>query len=255
VKADKSLDNEQQNTSLTITVDGDSVSLESFWEIQKHFSIIFDEVDKARFGEKKRSVKWRISSVSTGSYNLTITGVPIKGNDTLKVMSLCSVIQEGISIIAEEPSRPKFFSDRALKSLEALGNTIGNGISKLQLKGRHYRVDFTKRMAANVDELIGVRHESFGSIEGVLDAINLHNDKYFTIYSFLDDRGVKCLFPDELLEEAKKYLGRKVYVYGLVRSREDGQRLNIVVREMEPLLDPEEAPTIYNMIGILSQGD
>jgi hypothetical protein len=255
VKPDKLLENEERNTSLTITVDGDSVSLEKFLEIQKHFSIIFEEVDKATFGEEKRSIKWKISNVSTGSYNLTLTGIPLKGNDTLKVMNLCSIIQDGISVIAEKPSRPRFFSDRALKSVEALGNAIGNGVSKVALKGSHSGVDFTKRMAANVDELIGVRHESFGSIEGVLDAINLHKDKYFTIYSFLDDRGVKCLFSDELLEEAKKYLGKKVYVYGLVRSREDGQRLNILVREMEPLPDQDEAPSIYNMIGILSQGD
>jgi hypothetical protein len=100
-----------------------------------------------------------------------------------------------------------------------------------------------------------VRHESFGSIEGVLDAINLHKNKYFTIYSFLDDRGIKCLFPDDLLEEAKKNLGKKVYVYGLVRSREDGQRLNILVTEIEPLPKQDEALSIYNMIGILSQGD
>jgi hypothetical protein len=255
VKPDKLLENEDQNTSLTITVDGDSVSLEKFCEIQKHFSIIFEEVDKAAFGEEKRSVKWKISSVSNGSYNLTLTGIPTRGDDVLKVTNLCSVIQDGISVIAETPSRPNFFSDRALKSIEALGNTIGNGINKVALKSRYTRVEFTKRMAANVDEIIGVRHESFGSIEGVLDAINLHKDKYFTIYSFLDDRGIKCLFPDELLEEAKKNLGKKVYVYGLVRSREDGQRLNIVVREMEPLPNQDEAPSIYNMIGILSQGD
>lgn len=249
------LENEDPNTSLTITVDGDSVSLESFWEIQKHFAIIFEEIDKAAFGQEKRSVKWKLSSVSSGSYNITITGVPTKGDNALKVKNLCSVIQDGISIIAETPSRPNFFSDRALKSIGALGNSIGNGINKVALGNRYSRIEFTKRMAANVDELIGVRHESFGSIEGVLDAINLHKDKYFTIYSFLDDKAIKCLFPDELLEEAKKNLGKRVYVYGLVRSREDGQRLNIVVKEMELLPNQDEAPSIYNMIGILSQED
>ena len=48
-------------------------------------------------------------------------------------------------------------------------------------------------------------------------------------------------------------LGQRVYVYGLIQSRNDGERVSILVQEIETLPSENELPTIQEMIGILAE--
>jgi len=244
----------ETNVTITITVDGDEISIEDFSDVQRYFSIILEEIDKESFRSDKRSVKWNISSVSNGSVNLTFSGVPISPNVDLKSVSdLVENIQSGISVLAEKAQRPRFFSDRALKQLESLANKLNHGMQVLKLGSETHVVSITKDIARNVDEIIGPRFESYGSIEGCLDGANIHKDPYFHVYTSLNDRLIRCNVDKGMTQRMLDCLGQRVYVYGLIQSRNDGERVSILVQEIETLPSENELPTIQEMIGILAE--
>lgn len=239
---------------ITITVDGDGISIEDFSDVQRRFSIILEEIDKESFESDKRSVRWNISSVSTGSVNLTFSGVPISSNiDSKSISNLVENIQSGISVLAEKAQRPRFFSDRALKELESLAKKLNHGMQVLKLGSETHVVSITKDIARNIDEIIGPRFESYGSIEGCLDGANIHKDPYFHIYTALNDRLIKCNVDKKMTQRMLDCLGQRVYIYGLIQSRNDGERVSILVQEIESLPSEDELPTIQEMIGILAE--
>lgn len=247
---------QEDDTTFTITLDGEAISIEDFWEIQRDVSILLEEVDKQAFQKDRRSIKWNVSSVSAGSVNLTFSGVPIyRTTEPEEVSFLIDKIQSGITSLSEKAERPQYFSDRALKNLELLSKKLDNGIRVLRLASTSKVVNITKAVASNVDELLGARYESYGSVEGLLDGIDIHRNPYFTLYTLLDDKSIKCYFDKKLQEQAISYLSKRVYTYGLIRSRRDGERISITVQEIELLPEEAELPSIEEIAGILAGED
>jgi hypothetical protein len=247
-------DHQEEDTLFTIILDGESVSMEDFWEIQRDISVLLDEVDKQAFQKERTSINWRISTVSTGSVHLTFAGIPAyRATAITDVSLLIDKIQSGIATLSEKAERPQFFSDRALKNLESLSKKLDNGVSVLRLGSTSRVVNITKEIARNVDQLIGAHYESYGSIEGLLDGIDIHRSPFFTLYTMLEDKSIKCYFDKNLQEQAISYLSKRVYTYGLIRSRRDGERISITVQEIELLAEEDELPTISEMAGILAE--
>ena len=58
-----------------------------------------------------------------------------------------------------------------------------------------------------------------------------------------------------LIDEIKDALGKRVSVYGLIRSREDGQKVSVEVEDMEVFPNETELPSIKDIIGILGGKD
>ncbi len=110
-------------------------------------------------------------------------------------------------------------------------------------------------MLANVDEIIGGKYMSFGSVEGVLKAIDLSRKPVFRIYDLLTNKSVRCYFSSNSIDEIKDALEKRVSVSGLVKSREDGEKLSIEVEEIEIFPPEDELPTIREIIGILGGKD
>jgi len=96
---------------------------------------------------------------------------------------------------------------------------------------------------------------SFGSVEGVLKAIDLSRKPVFRIYDLLTNKSVRCYFYSNSIEEFKDALEKRVSVSGLVKSREDGEKLSIEVEEIEIFPPEDELPTIQEIIGILGGKD
>jgi hypothetical protein len=243
------------HTSLTVDIDGSLLPFDKFRKAQEELASILHEVDQ-NLGEKKRpSVNWVVSSVTSGSVHLTIEGVATERVAKAAIAEVITTVETGIATLEERPERPPFFSDRALESAKCLAALIGKDILTIQVGANSKRVNLTQHLVANVDELIGAHYKSFGSVEGVLNAIDLNRRPLFRIYDLLTGKGVKCHFTPEFIDKIKDALGKRVSVYGLISSREDGQKVSVEVENMEVFPSEIELPRIEDIIGILGGED
>ncbi|WP_016952290.1 hypothetical protein [Anabaena sp. PCC 7108] len=243
------------HTSLTVDIDGSLLPFDKFRKAQEELANILHEVDQ-NLGEKKRpSVNWVVSSVTSGSVHLTIEGVATDRVAMATIAEVVTTVEKGIATLEEYPKRPPFFSDRALASAKCLASLIGEDILTIQVGSNSTRVNLTQHLVANVDEIITAHYKSFGSVEGVLKAIDLSRKPLFRIYDLLTGKGVKCHFIPERIDFIKDALGKRVSVYGLIRSREDGQKVSVEVEDMEVFPIETQLPSIKDIIGILGGKD
>lgn len=111
-------------------------------------------------------------------------------------------------------------------------------------------IDLNQALIANVDEIIGGKYQSFGTVEGVLKAIDVSRQPIFRVYNLLTNKSVKCYFETKLLDNIKEYLEKRVSVSGIVTSREDGEKIGIKVESIDLFPQEKDLPTIEEMIGI-----
>lgn len=100
----------------------------------------------------------------------------------------------------------------------------------------------------NVDEITQNFYSTYGSIEGQLVSINIANRQKMGIRSLTDNKITKCFFPEELFEQAREALGKRVYVFGLIRQYLHGEKINIQVQEMKVFPKKSAASSLSNII-------
>ncbi|MBW4680669.1 MAG: hypothetical protein KME19_11205 [Microcoleus vaginatus WJT46-NPBG5] len=240
-----------EHTSLTVDIDGPLLSFDKFRKAQEELATILCEVEQNLAESQRPSVSWVVSSVSSGSVHLTVKGIPKDETAVVQVAEVVRAVESGIATLEERPERPPFFSDRALESAKALASLVDKDILMIQVSVNSHKVNLTKHLVANVDELIGAKYKSFGSIEGLLKAIDLSRKPLFRIYDLITNKSIKCYFPSNFIDQIKDALGKRVAVYGLICSREDGQKVSIEVEEMEVFPSEQELPSIEDILGIL----
>lgn len=100
----------------------------------------------------------------------------------------------------------------------------------------------------------GASYRSYGSIDGHIEGINLHDRKRFWVYDALTGRRVTCEFGDRIEIEriadalAKK---RRVEVYGTVSYRTDDQIASMLADTLYVFPDASTLPTADDVRGIL----
>lgn len=102
------------------------------------------------------------------------------------------------------------------------------------------------------DKIIGATLASYGSVEGELLAITLLNKPIFKIRSLLDNETVECNFSLEDLEKARAALNKKVCVYGLILSKENGRKIRISVDDIEIFPLEKDLPSIGDFADLWS---
>src|SRR5439155_23943630 len=75
-----------------------------------------------------------------------------------------------MALIEQRAERPPFFSDKALERARDIASPVGDELRAVRIRRERAgkppeRVTVTKRLAANVEEIIGGQVESFGSVE------------------------------------------------------------------------------------------
>ena len=97
---------------------------------------------------------------------------------------------------------------------------------------------------SRVDTALAVDEECEGSIEGMLEQINLHlGANTFHIYPDVGPRKVTCHFPTKLYDDAVSAVGRRVEVSGTLRYRARGEFPHqIAVTQIEVFPPVSELP-------------
>jgi hypothetical protein len=87
-----------------------------------------------------------------------------------------------------------------------------------------------------------------------LVSISVAGKQTLGIRSSIEGKTIRCYFKDDLFESAKDALGRRVYVFGLIRQRLHGLKINIQVDELRILPSQDEMPTVSEILASSGRG-
>jgi len=107
-----------------------------------------------------------------------------------------------------------------LEDIRGLTRPVGKAIKSAALVFRDKTFELTQTVGSKVDHALAVDEECEGSIEGMLEQINLHQGaNIFYIYPEVGPRKVTCKFPTKLHDDAIAAVGRRVEIFGTLHYR------------------------------------
>lgn len=246
--------NLEELQSVTLSIESNqSLPFKNFIEIQKYFASALADVDRGYF-KSSGKISWSVLKASMNSpYRCQVLARPAQESvSDDDVISLVRAFGNGLKEIERQPKCPRFFSNKAINSLKNISKKIdGDSVCQVSLFGQGWSSSISGDLLRNIGEILEAKHEIYDSVEGNLLAINLYEKRIFRLYeTHSGSKAIECSFPEEMLEEAINALQKRVYVYGLVQEREDGEKVGIKVKEIEILPHPWEVPTLAGILSI-----
>lgn len=237
---------------LSLTLDGPEVAWGAFVEAARSWNALLRSVDREVAGGRP-NVTWVIQSISKASpVFIELAASPARADvKTEEVRKTVRAVTQGLKMIERGPRRPDYFSDRALESAKQLAELHDKNVTGIRVSNGRASVDLTKRLSANVDELIGPKTSSEGTVEGTLEVVSIHGRSEFSIFETLTQNRVRCFFAAEMLEEVIRAFGKRVAAHGEIFANASGRRLSVKVEDFEVFPAEEDLPGIDEIIGIL----
>jgi hypothetical protein len=131
-----------------------------------------------------------------------------------------------------------------LEDIRNLARPVGRAVKNATLIFNDNTLDLTPAIASKVDRALAVDEECEGSIEGMLEQINVHlGANTFHIYPEIGPRKLTCRFPSRLYDDAVSAVGRRVEVFGTLHYRTGAHFAHqIAVSEIEIFPPDSELP-------------
>lgn len=239
--------------TLRVKLDGPEITLAHVDKAARELTEIVRELTNSISKAGRDAVRWVITRAHAASLELDVVAVPAKpAVAPSQLPEIVSTIVRGLRVVQERAERPPFFTDAALRSARDLGNLARGGIVAVQVGNGRGVATLTKRVALNVEEIIGPKLESFGTVEGMLEAVTVHQRPAFAVWEALTGQRIDCYFGDRIpLDRIFGAFGKRVAVRGLIRARKTGERLSIEARELQEFPDESELPSADDVRGAL----
>jgi hypothetical protein len=240
-----------KQNSLTLALEGDAIPLEKFKLAVTSFLDLIESVSREATGTGQK-IKWDVS-VKAGS--AIVQATPKRAIETRDAVSnVFTAIPEGINSLGRGVAEvPRLFNDaamRAVRRLAAVHELDGNGLTSVRIVGIQTDGLVTHKVATTVNELVGTSYESYGSIEGKLEALWAHEGFKFSVFDQLFARRVDCYVTDDLVDSAIGNFRQRVRASGTVQYNKAGLPLNIQVKDIQPLPPNHKLPRPSEMRGI-----
>jgi hypothetical protein len=137
-----------------------------------------------------------------------------------------------------------------MRRLASVHELDGNGLTSVRIVEAQSSNLVTHRVANTVNAIIGTSYESYGSIEGKLEALWAHEGFRFSVFDQLFARRVDCYVSDDLVDEAITNFRQRVRASGTVQYNKAGLPLNIMVKTIQRLPSNHKLPRPSEMRGI-----
>lgn len=215
------------------------------------FAGLIHEVARSYLGTRKDPLRW-IVTVEKGSVRLPLR--PEVAHDEVApsaIPGLIEAITNGLALLDMRAERPVHFSDKALQDAKALSNLVSDELPITVRNGKE-SAELSKRVAANVDDLLGPPETSYGTVEGALEGIQIHGAKnQFAVYDALTGVRTECrLSEDVTLDDLRPAIGKQVGIRGEITRRASGDRI-IVAHALSIFPSEDDLPSVEDVLGIL----
>lgn len=240
---------------LSLSLDGPAVAWDVFVKAARAWNVLLRSVDREVASGGPTNVTWEIETITKASpLSVGLLAGPSRADvDPAVVLRTVKAVTDGLKVIQGSAKRPAYFSDRALESAKELAELQDKNLTSIKVRNGTGTLDVTRLLSVNVDELIGPKASSEGTVEGMLEVISIHGQHKFSIFDALTGHSVTCHFKPDQLDEIKVAFGRRVAVTGEIFSSASGKRLSVRVEHFEVFPPEEQLPTIERMIGILGE--
>ena len=102
-----------------------------------------------------------------------------------------------------------------LDDLRGLAKPVGKSVKYAALVFRDQTFELSERVANKIDVALSVAEECDGSLDGMLEQINVHmGANVFHVYPRIGAKKITCNFPPKLYDDAVAAVGRRVEVFG-----------------------------------------
>lgn len=216
---------------------------------------LVNEVTREHPSAGRNALRWTVEEANTGSFNCSLIGHPADA-DVAPVVAdeVTHTLTEGLQLLETEARRPAYFSDRALEHAKALAAFASGEVTGVAVAGANGRVALDAQLVANVEKIMGRQVESIGSVEGRMEAVNIHDRPTFVVYDNISGQRFECRFGDRVdLDDVKLGLGKRVVASGRVRLRAGGTPV-VIVTGLRVLRERDELPSADDVRGILKEG-
>ena len=242
--------------SVSITLKGQSIGLSDLSDALVELATVLAEVDQQVTGQ--RSIDWKVVQLEHSSATVGVAPVYRQNQVFDQRAQVIAACVEGLQALRERPNRPEHFSDKALASAKRLARHVNGEVTGIVVTGAVEnepvkRVSFGSRMAAHVDEIIGVSGHATGALEGRLETITIHGQNAFTIYDPLRRRGTRCICDADTLDDIRGLLGHRVLVYGDIGYNKGGEPITIRVEQFQLLRARDELPQSHDLRGMFAE--
>ena len=159
---------------------------------------------------------------------------------------------DGLRQIQESGQVSENFDRSILESYKALCAGLHKNVTEIRFSGDEYDIKIDWQLESRIDRLLGGDAIREGSMEGMLEAINLHNNaNKFNLFPSAGPSKVVCHFHESMISDAINAIARYVYVAGQVKfkTREFFPH-EIEVASMEVYPPEHELPTLASLRGV-----
>jgi len=238
----------------SIVLDGDKIDMSKFLEAVGSFLRLLRSV------EAGDTVAWKLATLHYSSPAVIGCVGSAKKKDAPNNASVVARrVMEGLDKL-EQGERPKTFSDEALEAAKRLSEMRGRGgIKKVAVIGQNGGKPVTSplgpKVAATVDDLIGPKYDSIGSVHGRLVVVSARGGVLScSIHDKASGKAVRCEFPDPLKASVLGAFDSTVVGFGRVSRDSSGNPRVIQLTSIEPSEDNELPQSLAGIDPDITEG-
>lgn len=184
---------------LDFEVDIDGVAFPALIKVTQTFNQLAAEVTREVVGSGGL-VRWVVTGVAAGSVDFKLRPERISRRIPQRIADeIPGILVGGIQELESAPIRPEYFTIRALELARSLSDMVGRDRDVPRLTVRHGRrsANLSRHVAVNAARvLIGDEnpYSEHGTVEGRLEALNVHGARVFSIWDPLTGQRISCDF-------------------------------------------------------------
>lgn len=237
---------------LRLVLPDEGVPFARLLDAQQAFLNLIREVGRTIAGD--RGVTWVVNDTRGGSLDLGVRAVPTSSRVRESVpKEIAHAVADGVATLGAGPTRPPHFTDAALERAKELANVLTDELPSVTVRNGGAATRVSNLLAAHADTVLGEPVAVFGSVEGTLESVTVHEKRQFSVYDPLTDERIECRFGMRISpRQIGAAIEKRVRVYGEVRSRETGRIMYVRADEIEVQPDADTLPTADEVRGILS---
>ena len=214
-------------------------SLDLLFRALEDIKRLLRDIDYAIY-RRNMSQQWIVQSIRSSAP--TITLAPNRED-----RQAVSVIGEGLRMVTQGmDDPPQHFTEPVFEDLKRMNRLFrGRGRAEFMsvLVDDEKAATIGDDIAKLADRILSLGYHNLGSLEGSLEAINVHKSPTATIWDRVSGAPVRCMFPHDDIDKVKGLLERPVSVTGDIRYFSNGTPRsisNVISIEDATLENPKE---------------
>lgn len=202
---------------------------------------------------KPVSLDWYVRQPRRGTAVIAIEGRMTSSHDIDDARQIMEIAIDALATIEAGGDVRPLLSYAAIEQIRLLADLNNDGAGGIVLHGFGHDVPITAEGAERAQELLHRRLHSFGSVEGTVETISIHDAQpSFVIAHALDGYAITCRCDAEMLSRVKGALGTRIRVTGIIERRLDGRVESVAVAEFHILRSRDQLPQVSEIRGIIA---